>query len=356
MIKLRIGSFLTLCALCTICNAQFTPKIGAYYFDGWTGTYPSHITPLLKDSFANREPKWGWITSKQEIMDEQINLAADAGLSFFSFDWYYNRNSADQMKPMNNALQLYLNSPNKSKLQFCLLIANIGTSHIDINEWQDLTKEWLQLFKQKTYLTVNKKPLIIFLNLNYLLQRFGEADSLKNALSVFREEAKANGFDGLSIGLCVGLNNKKDIEDAKPFGFDVLTGYHNRNSGFVRNQTRVPIDNLVNGEKNAWNTLSSMSSLPYIPVCTLNWDPRPWANSSNNFSTAPYYVGFSGSSVYRSVSSLINWVNTNTEKTTKERIALLYAWNEYGEGAWLTPSKNDTLHLLGGVKRAIQQQ
>ena len=62
-------------------------RFGAYYFDGWTGIYPWHITPELVKSFPNREPKWGWITSSQEVMNEQISLASKSGLSFFSFCW-----------------------------------------------------------------------------------------------------------------------------------------------------------------------------------------------------------------------------------------------------------------------------
>src|SRR3954469_22288370 len=63
-------------------------KIGAYYFDGWTGK-TFHVSPKLRDSFPERKPVWGWVTSTPEVVHEQINLAADAGLSFFNFCWYY---------------------------------------------------------------------------------------------------------------------------------------------------------------------------------------------------------------------------------------------------------------------------
>ena len=50
------------------------PKIGAYYFDGWSGT-TFHITDELRQSYPEREPIWGWMTSSQEIVDEQIKYA-----------------------------------------------------------------------------------------------------------------------------------------------------------------------------------------------------------------------------------------------------------------------------------------
>src|SRR5438034_1397685 len=64
-------------------------QLGAYYFDGWAKAVSGHLTPRLRDSFPDRKPKWGWVTSTPEIVKDQIDLAADAGLSFFSFCWYY---------------------------------------------------------------------------------------------------------------------------------------------------------------------------------------------------------------------------------------------------------------------------
>jgi hypothetical protein len=35
-------------------------------------------------------------------------------------------------------------------------------------------------------------------------------------------------------------------------------------------------------------------------------------------------------------------------------MGVIYAWNEYGEGAWLTPSEGQNESLLDGVKKALQ--
>jgi hypothetical protein len=39
------------------------------------------------------------------------------------------------------------------------------------------------------------------------------------------------------------------------------------------------------------------------------------------------------------VRGAIRWMDVHPDKTTKERILLLYAWNENGEGGYLTPTK-----------------
>ncbi len=65
--------------------------VGAYYFDGWAGRHrladtaawakdaPTHLTRRMLDEFPDREPIWGWRDDRQEIVEQQIDLAADHG-------------------------------------------------------------------------------------------------------------------------------------------------------------------------------------------------------------------------------------------------------------------------------------
>ena len=41
------------------------------------------------------------------------------------------------------------------------------------------------------------------------------------------------------------------------------------------------------------------------------------------------------------VQEAIEWMQKNPEKTTREKIMLIYAWNEYGEGGYIAPTKGD---------------
>lgn len=326
-------------------------QIGAYYFDGWTGTYPYHITKSLVDSFSDRESKWGWITSKQATMNAQIDEASGAGLSFFCFCWYFNRNKTTE--PLNNALRLYLNAPNKAKLKFCIMVTNHKGFEIKKQDWAGLTTEWTTLFAAPTYVTVAGKPLLLFFDLKGLVEKFGGADSVSSAFRQLRTEAQKMGLKGVNIAACVG-NNKAQIELAESCGFDLLTGYNYHSAGFEETQV-TPIETLTENERNVWTSIANQSSLKYIPVTTLNWDPRPWASTSSSYATSHFYQGFSSSSVQKSVASICDWISGHTTQTTEEKLGMLYAWNEYGEGAWLTPSKNQKDNLLDGVKRALQK-
>lgn len=37
---------------------------------------------------------------------------------------------------------------------------------------------------------------------------------------------------------------------------------------------------------------------------------------------------------------MADWIDANLGKTT-DRLAMIYAWNEIGEGGWLVPYKDD---------------
>ncbi|MFV5702413.1 glycoside hydrolase family 99-like domain-containing protein [Flavobacterium sp. XS2P12] len=333
-------------------ESDVTVKLGAYYFDGWTGIYPYHITPALKKSFPEREPKWGWITSSQVIMNEQINLAANSGLSFFSFCWYYTGEKNYKKEPLNRSLGFYLNSPNIKKLQYNLLVANHSGFEIGPDDWATVTYEWISQFKSNSYLMVNGKPVITFFSLSSLVNKFKTVDKIREALINLRQQAIKSGLKGVSIAIVLNPR-EKDIKLAEDCGFDVITGYNYHDAGLKSDKRVIPIDEMRKAEVAIWNQFSQLTRLPYMPVTTLNWDPRPWANSKNNYSTASYFKGFSGLSAYNSVLSCKNWIKRNSKNTVKEKIGIIYAWNEYGEGAYLTPTKKG-MNPLKSIKKALK--
>ncbi|MCF0048436.1 glycoside hydrolase family 99-like domain-containing protein [Dyadobacter sp. LJ53] len=322
--------------------------LGAYYFDGWTLNSP-HITPILRKSYREREPKWGWVTSSQNIIDKQILEASNAGLAFFSFCWY--TNNENQTNVLNNALQLFHKSKYNSRLKFCLLVANHEGSYITPENWEHCTDQWIKEFASKQYLKVDEKPLIIFFSIENLIKMFGSPGAVKLAFDSFRSKALKGGLHGLSIAGCV-TTTSTSLSLSEQCGFNLVTGYNYHGSAFHGQKQKIPIDSMQTTEYKVWNFMSQWSRLPYIPVSTLNWDPRPWANERNGYNEAHYFVGYSQKSVYKSVSQIIDWLKNNPKNTPKERIGLLYAWNENGEGAYLTPSRNGD-NMLKGVTKAL---
>ena len=52
----------------------------------------------------------------------------------------------------------------------------------------------------------------------------------------------------------------------------------------------------------------------------------------------------------------VQWLDEHPDKATAQRLLLLYAWNENGEGGYLTPTAADGTEYLKAVERAIHAE
>ena len=330
-------------------------KLGAYYFDGWTGkTY--HISEKLTTSFPEREPKWGWITSTPAIMEDQIDLANEAGIDFFNFCWYNDKDApvgelgAD---PKNNALELFRNAKNRKKLEFSILIVNNGQYAINPDNWDSMCKYWVEIFKSDNYLQANGKPLLTFFDMPSLVKSFGSTNEVVAKFNDLKKLAVREGLPGVTIAAVFG-SKPASVQMAIKCKIDIITGYNYASYGLASKQdTIIPINNMRSTEENVWDQILSQWDKPIIPAITLNWDKRPWNKSS---SVSRRFSGFSGESVKESIISYKHWMANNQNHLCKENIAIVYAWNEYGEGAWLTPTKASKNTLLEGLKAGLNEK
>lgn len=164
-------------------------------------------------------------------------------------------------------------------------------------------------------------------------------------LNILRQKLSGREFNFLITAI-----EPKRIQLANDCGFDLVTGYNYHEAGYSKGKMSLPIDNsLITGSEHIWNDFKNYT-LPLIPVVTANWDPRPWPAQ---YKTTPSYTGYGMQSVEKSVKSVKKFMAQNPNIITMERIALIYAWNEYGEGGWLTPSIPLKDSLLLGVKKGL---
>lgn len=322
-----------------------TAIIGAYYFDGWSGTNsnainpyepwaanaPTHLTKRFVEEFPGREPIWGWRNDTQQIMERQIDLAADNGVDFFLYCWYWKNDrgslneAAIKSDPKHTSLDLYFKAKNKKKIQICLLIANHqGAEIIGNGNWEAAVMHWVQYFKDPQYVIVDGKPLVVI---------FGTGDEAINdeQISVMQEAAVKAGFkDGLAIAGCGG--------NAKRKAFTYSTHY-NLTTGYSSGSEEKPFQILIDKAKPNW---VGTEEQPYIPVLNSGWDKRPWEGPDGLNQVEGWYFTGDTPELFKSfLSDAITWMDQNPTKTTRERLTLIYAWNELGEGGYLVPTKDD---------------
>lgn len=324
---------------------------GAYYFDGWTGQ-THHITDRLTTEFAAREPVWGWRDDSPDVMRQQIDFAADYGLAFFSFCWYYPEGEKKET-PLNNALSLYLAAPNRDRLKFCLLVANHGGFRIGPKDWDAVCRRWIDLFKHPAHLRVGGKPLLIIFAPGELLQDFGGAPAVRAAFTTLRQTAKAAGLPDVAIAACVV--ESKYFKVLQECGYDIFTGYNYPGAGAQRADKRQTFAGLIEGSQKIWDGFAAESPVPYIPAVTAGWDMRPWEPASKP-PQAVYYPDRTPAEVGRFVARAVKWLDLHPDKATRERLLVIYAWNENGEGGYLTPTKAEGTAWLQAVKKALTEK
>lgn len=329
-------------------------KVGAYYFDGWSGlTDQYHLTSRLKNEFGNREPIWGWYDNSVKIMETQIDYAANNGLNFFSFCWYYPQDSIKQ-RPENNALNLFLRAKNSSRLQFSLMVANHKGFVIGPRDWAKVSSIWIELFKKRNYLTVNGHPILIFFSGQELLKAFGGTKKTKQAIMSLRSEALASKIEVPLIGVCAtpGPENGWDnLLAYKNAGFDFFTGYNYHEYG-AGDEKKQDFHQLEIVHEQIWNEFAKKDILQYIPVVTTGWDMRPWEKTDTPLSY--YYQNRTPQKVATFVHNAITWTENHPKQSLSDRLVILYAWNENGEGGYITPTKSEGDKILKALKNVIK--
>lgn len=322
--------------------------IGAYYFDGWNGK-TNHVTKLLETEYGNRKPIWGWNADTVEIMQRQIDYCADHGIGFWSFCWYYPEGSVKET-PLNNALGLYLKSPNRDRLKFCLLVANHGGFRIGPTEWDACCQTWIDLFRQPTQFCLDGLPLITFFSPQELQDAFGGVEGVRKAFESLRAKAKEAGLPGVAIAACTGPGEHPELVQS---GYTILTGYNYSNTWLDGAGSR-PFKTMIDSSRNTFEQFAKTSPLPYVPVITVGWDRRPWEQGNHPpEKMSGWYPDRSPELVEEFVRMGMQWLDDHPEKATSQRLLLLYAWNENGEGGYLTPTEAEGTKYLEAVQRAV---
>jgi hypothetical protein len=264
-------------------------------------------------------------------MERQIDIAADNGVEFFLFCWYWKDNggpintAAIESLPMHTSMNLYMKAKNKNRIKFGLLVANHQGFEIKgTDNWGKATEFWMQYFNDPQYVKVDGKPLVVIFN-------SGGCDN--DAIAKMQEVSKAQGQkQGLSIAGCGNVADKN-------FGYKT---HYNMNPGYTAGHEEHKYSELIDSHKKNW---IGTEKQPYIPEVTVGWDKRPWEDKSGKGMGGAkegwYFPNRTPKEFKGFLTDAVTWMDQHQAQTTKERYVLIYAWNELGEGGYLLPTKGD---------------
>lgn len=338
------------------------PKVGAWYFGGWSVTpdetgHTFHISPTLTSKYADRSPVWGWREDKPGVMEQQIDYAADAGLDFWGICWYETSVRREKVfDELNTVLDLFLAAPNHDRLEFFLL----SCLPVSPATWNAYCDKSIALFKQKNYLRVDGKPVMTFFNSQEIIKDLGGEEATRRALDAYRRRAAAAGAGELMIGAVTECQGDTTFQAKfKRCGFDFLTTYNNADTG---RKAPGPNDyvHLTEGDAKSWEVISACTeyfSMKYLPSMTVGYDMRPWAVDHPTLPKSDYwYTGQTPERIASQLKRTIEWVRANSRKVLGGNLSVIYAWNENGEGGWLTPTFGEGNARLEAIREVIETE
>jgi hypothetical protein len=210
------------------------------------------------------------------------------------------------------------------------LVANhSGAEIVGTDAWKQAADFWItKYFSHPRYLKSEGKPVIMIFLPN-------GAD--KDGLAYLQAAAKKAGFPGVLVTGCGNVSPDN--------GFQAHTLYNTKPKEGLNLQDIYPFKLLADWNISVWKQ-TTRTDMPYIPCATAGWDRRPWeATGGEGFGAgSPVSVHFDRGTpeeFEHYIKAMADWMDANPKSVTKDKLGLIYAWNEIGEGGWLVPCKDD---------------
>jgi hypothetical protein len=336
--------------------------LGAYIFPGWyrdtgKGDYPykthdedSEWKRCVSKQPAPRPLLGFYDDSLPEVNDWHIKWALEHGISFFAFDWYWN---AGEKRLARSLEQGFLNAKYSGMMKFCIHWCNHSLdwkqngkpAALDFSS-KALAEMTVYLadhyFNRPNYLTVEGRPVLMVFVPGALIGANGNAAGFRRTLGEMNAILRGKGLKDLYL-VALGAGGRS-FEEA---GFSAFTAYSyygtDANSKYEwKRGFSVPYEDMVTHFESMWRAAGRTKSLPYIVPVGSNWDDRPRAGNN-----AAVITGKSPDLFERMCRGSLKHVDKRTH------LAVIEAWNEWGEGSFIEPDKELGFAFLDRVRKVF---
>ncbi|MCL5283336.1 MAG: hypothetical protein M1330_01280 [Armatimonadetes bacterium] len=344
-------------------NAEETldPKtlVGVYYFAGWWKEKPNkwmYNELDWREQYPERVPLLG-AYNDQRTLNREILAASQHGVDFFEFLWYYMGHPAEldpHTSHVNDGLKYFLSSPYSDRMKFTVEYVN-NEPRFWINSeknWETACRLWCSYMKRPNYLRIGGRPVFKIHGLGWFIRECGN-DPVKAAarIATLRRIAHKMELPNPLIGGGVMAVGVPSPADAAPYDF--LTTYTDLPSMPAGNQL-YPYADLIGYAKKAWKRYADRSPIDYVPYVPAGWDPRPWHYVNSPSFAMPTLKEWI--SALRSVKRALDRyprLGVPLPDGGRQKMFLIYAWNEFGEGGIVAPTQGYDDIKLKGIERVF---
>lgn len=338
--------------------------VGAYYFAGWWEPLPNKYAPHGKDwreDYPERVPVLGQYND-QPTMDKEIVAAAEFGVDFFQILWYpvddaKSRAAAEgrQMPPhiekVNEGLRLFLLSSENDKIRFTVEYVNHAPFGIvDDVAWEKACRMWCDAMRHPSYLKVGDRPVFKIHGLHaFRLQNENDPARVARRITTLRSIARQTGLSNPLVGVGASPLGIPPADALEPFDF--VTTY----TEIPRLEKQVslyPYEELLKLAEKGWSDYSKHCVKPYIPYLPAGWDPRPWQDPRPSFDLPTRRQWKAAVETVADALEQHKNLGLPTPRG-RQKLFLIYAWNEFAEGGFIAPTRGDGYMKLETIQEAL---
>lgn len=332
-------------------------QVGAIRWDAWTGDLgagPAVEKSLGPEKWHYRLPFFAMVLgpdkvhidgSSQEVMDQEIDYAAAAGLDYWAFVLYQAND------PMSIGLSRYLASTQRGKIKFSLVTQT--------GDWSkpEMVKRMESLMAEKGYVTVLRgRPLIyVYTNSKGISGRWGGNDTgFQTVVEQFRSDLGKRGLKKPYIVIMDfnAADGKKILDLVQA---DAISNYWTH--GNTPDGSSFAVKTV--GQQWFWNQCKATGA-QVVPIVDLSAgraprveNPVPWDHQQKQG------VGSTADNppTPKEITNLFidarRWLRDNRD-SAKAKLIITYAWNENDEGGWLVPTLSEGTARLDAVAAALK--
>ena len=324
-------------------SRQTQARLGAYYFDGWSGPLTNfHFNGLVNGPYEDRQPLSGWRDNSPCAVEQQFAWARRFGIDHFIFLWYHNPLQHED-DDLNSALKVSRGLANRHGVQFAIMYTDHDPFTVRPVDWPAVVDEWVGYMVDPGYARVNGKPMLVVYDTDAMREAFGSSVAVADAFDQLRAASRARGLAGVHVvgGILAGYDaihqygSFPDLARLRAEGYDAVSMY---NWSFGEVSGEQPFSILSKAGEWIWDQAALSGAIPFIPTVMAGWDPRPWYEPSAWFHRSPREVA-------DFVCSAITWANSNPQLSPDPSpdtpLVFIEAWNELGEGSYLVPTVGD---------------